>query len=239
MDKEKIIAKITSRYPGKEIIIDPPGAVDPAEIIVELEPTSQHPGHSLALAVVGKSTPHYHKKTTEIYEAVEGIVKIDIEGKEVVLQPGEKVTINPKQLHHAEGNKAWFLTHSRPGWTFEDHIVWDSIVDAIEKSWSAQSSFLPNEWSNDNPARGQCAVTALIVQDELGGEIVKCDVFGDKDSHFFNKLSGGQIIDLTKRQFDNHAALKHKRVADREKILSHPGTQERYERLRAAVELSL
>lgn len=46
------------------------------------------------------------------------------------------------------------------------------------------------------PEKGQCLVTALIVQDKMGGEIVKCN----KLNHYFN-LIDNQIIDLTIGQF--------------------------------------
>jgi hypothetical protein len=45
------------------------------------------------------------------------------------------------------------------------------IEALIRASWSEKTCDpvdLP-EWSAENPARGQCAVTALVVQDLLGG----------------------------------------------------------------------
>ncbi len=113
------------------------------------------------------------------------------------------------------------------------------LTEAIKKFWSAKSSFLTEEWSTKNPARGQCAVTALVVQDHLGGEIIKCDVVGDSSSHFFNRLPSGEVIDLTKSQFKGDVMFESEKVADREKMLSYPGTQERYETLKAAVESNL
>ena len=125
LNKDKLIAELKNQYPDKEIFFDPPESDTPHEIIVEIEPASDHPEHSLAMAVVGKSTPHYHKKTTEVYQAVKGELTITIDGVVHKLQPGEKITIEPGQVHSAEGNEAWFLTHSTPGWTFEDHVVFD------------------------------------------------------------------------------------------------------------------
>ncbi|MEB3212487.1 MAG: nucleoside-triphosphatase [Leptolyngbyaceae bacterium] len=113
------------------------------------------------------------------------------------------------------------------------------LTSAIGKSWSAESSFLPEQWSSDNPARGQCAVTALVVQDYLGGEIIKCDVIGDDDSHFYNKLPDETIADLTRSQFDEGVSFESEKVADREKMLSYPGTQERYALLKAAVSANM
>lgn len=123
MDKQKIVRRIKEEHPNKEIFLDPPGSDNPTEIIVELEPASEHPERSLALAVVGKSAPHYHKVSTEIYESVEGDLTVIVDNEKHILKPGEKFTITPGQIHSAEGENVWFLTHSTPGWTPEDHIV--------------------------------------------------------------------------------------------------------------------
>jgi len=52
--------------------------------------------------------------------------------------------------------------------------------------------------SPENPARGQCNVTALVVCDRVGGEILKTPV-GD-DWHFYNRVAG-TVYDLTAEQF--------------------------------------
>lgn len=121
MDIIKIVAELKTKYPGKNIIVDKDK--DFEEIIVEIEPTKDHSERSLALAVVGKSKPHFHKISTEIYEVIKGTLTLYIDGKKYLLKQGEKMTILPAQVHSAEGNEVWFLTHSTPGWTFEDHIV--------------------------------------------------------------------------------------------------------------------
>jgi len=121
MNSKKIIKELQNKYPDKEVILDPPE--NPTEIICELEPTSDHTERSIALAIVGISKRHYHKKSTEIYEAVKGILTVYKGGKKFVLHEGEKITIEPNIIHYVEGDEAWFLTYSKPGWTFEDHIV--------------------------------------------------------------------------------------------------------------------
>lgn len=121
MDVKKIVAELKKKYPGKDIIFDPPE--DPTEIIVEIEPTKDHPERSLALAVVGSSKPHYHKKSTEVYEVTKGELTIYLDNKRHILREGEKMTIKPNVVHSVEGNETWFLTYSSPGWTFDDHIV--------------------------------------------------------------------------------------------------------------------
>jgi hypothetical protein len=58
-------------------------------------------------------------------------------------------------------------------------------------------------WRPDNPARGQCGVTALVVQDLLGGELILGEVLvaGTRvGHHYWNRLPGGDV-DLTAGQF--------------------------------------
>jgi len=121
MDSKRIIQEIKEKYPGKAIICDP--EENPTEIICEIDPTSKHLEKSIALAVVGKSKLHYHKKSTEIYEAIKGELTVIIDGKKHELMEGQKITIKPGEVHSAEGEDAWFLTYSKPGWRFDDHIV--------------------------------------------------------------------------------------------------------------------
>jgi hypothetical protein len=50
------------------------------------------------------------------------------------------------------------------------------LESAIRKSWGRDTSDDPDEWSESNPARGQCAVTAMLVRELLGGEILIANV---------------------------------------------------------------
>ncbi|QSG00536.1 hypothetical protein DI291_19540 [Bacillus paralicheniformis] len=71
----------------------------------------------------------------------------------------------------------------------------EQIMKALYKSWSSDSS---SKWSQDNPAKGQCGVTALIVNDLLGGEIRKTKLL--EGWHFYNVINGKRY-DLTISQF--------------------------------------
>lgn len=55
-------------------------------------------------------------------------------------------------------------------------------------------------WSEDNPAFGQCAVTALLVQEIYGGFLLRTHVEGF-GSHYYNRLPYGTEVDLTRDQF--------------------------------------
>ncbi len=69
------------------------------------------------------------------------------------------------------------------------------FVKAVEISWSSESSTL---WTAEKPAAGQCGVTALVANDELGAEILKTR-YGSI-WHFYNRLDGKRL-DFTESQF--------------------------------------
>jgi len=60
------------------------------------------------------------------------------------------------------------------------------LAETLERAWSRETSADPEQWTPDNPAWGQCAVTALVVQDGFGGELVRATV--DDASHYWNRL---------------------------------------------------
>lgn len=75
-----------------------------------------------------------------------------------------------------------------------DGVEW--IRTRLRESWSIRTSSL---WSEDCPARGQCGVTALVVNDHLGGEILRTPI--GRSRHFYNRVEG-RTLDLTADQFE-------------------------------------
>ncbi|MGY1436793.1 YunG family protein [Streptomyces reniochalinae] len=80
---------------------------------------------------------------------------------------------------------------------------------ALRESWGADTCS-PDDlaragWSPANPSWGQCDVTALVVHDLLGGELMCGEVYaanGEQQGfHWWNRLPGGREIDLTRDQF--------------------------------------
>ena len=60
------------------------------------------------------------------------------------------------------------------------------------------------EWTSENPGRDQCGMTALVVQDVLGGDLVLAQVHVDGAQvgyHYWNRLPDGTDLDLTADQF--------------------------------------
>jgi hypothetical protein len=96
-------------------------------------------------------------------------------------------------------------------------MMFRSLADIealIRSSWSEKTCDpvdLP-EWSPENSARGQCAVTALVVQDLLGGELLLGEVHNADGSrqgvHYWNRFAGGVEVDLTREQFTRSEVIQ-------------------------------
>lgn len=117
-----------------------------------------------------------------------------------------------------------------------DNIVPDSLQSLstfLRRAWTLDSS-TATEWDATRPETGQCAVTALIVQDHSGGDLLRAIVNGE--SHYWNRLPDGTEADLTRRQFDRYPDIGEVVVRDRQLVLSNPDTAERYAALRQNME---
>jgi hypothetical protein len=109
------------------------------------------------------------------------------------------------------------------------------VENAIRAAWGRDTSDDPDEWSEENPARGQCAVTALLLRELLGGEILIANVVRDGkriERHAWNRLASGLTLDLTREQF--RAGESFTAPAVEEPLITHR-TPERFETLRARV----
>ncbi|HEY5318492.1 MAG TPA: hypothetical protein VIJ20_10955 [Solirubrobacteraceae bacterium] len=81
------------------------------------------------------------------------------------------------------------------------------IDELVRSCWSLETCDPADaaDWSPEEPSRGQCGVTALVLQDLLGGELLLAEVRREDGSrqglHYWNRLGGGVEIDLTRDQF--------------------------------------
>lgn len=121
MNKQKIISQLENKYPGKSIYSIPDES--PTEMLCEVDPSSDHPEYSNAVAIIDKSKPHIHQKTTETYKVIKGKLTLHIGDQSKELNIGDTHTIEPGNIHWAEGNETWVECYSKPGWTLEDHIL--------------------------------------------------------------------------------------------------------------------
>jgi hypothetical protein len=98
------------------------------------------------------------------------------------------------------------------------------LEEALRACWAADTSDDPDAWTPSNPARGQCAVTARVVQDHLGGTLLVAPVLRDGEPvemHCWNVLPNGEHLDLTSDQFDYPYELGS--PVDREPVVNHTG----------------
>lgn len=116
----------------------------------------------------------------------------------------------------------------------------------LRKAWSKKTSFDPEGWTPENPAWGQCGVTALAFQDFFGGDILRELVTFSRSgkeqvvSHYWNILPEGQRIDLTREQFSPFtvSSISQPEPRAREDMLRpHPSCKkQRYVILRLTIE---
>lgn len=70
------------------------------------------------------------------------------------------------------------------------------IQRTLRKAWSLSTA---SQWTESNPAAGQCNVTSLLIHELFGGDLLKTPLpAGD---HFYNRI-GGKRYDFTASQFD-------------------------------------
>lgn len=104
----------------------------------------------------------------------------------------------------------------------------ENLETILNLSWEKRTCYKDSKkkWTFDKPYIGQCAVTALVVNDLLGGDIMKVKVNGE--SHYYNVVDG-DIIDYTRKQYEdgliNYADGK---LAYRARILRDLDTRSRY-----------
>lgn len=119
----------------------------------------------------------------------------------------------------------------------------ETIYAAIRECWTRDTSADPDEWSEQNPARGQCDVTSLVLLEYLGGglQLAKVSVGGvDTEHHYWNQLSPDVKVDLTEDQFRTGEVIAEPQLFSEEFIRTnyentHADVRERHQLLRDAV----
>jgi hypothetical protein len=123
-------------------------------------------------------------------------------------------------------------------------LTLERVTAAIAASWSIETCDPVDvaDWSTSNPARGQCGVTSLVVNDIFGGELLVAEVRlpdGTRQGvHYWNRLPNGEEVDLTREQFAPDEFVQAPRAGPRP---SGPPRRcaEQYELLRGRVQALL
>ena len=111
----------------------------------------------------------------------------------------------------------------------------------VSKIWSEDTSNNKDTWTEDNPARGQCAVTSLLVNDYFDYKIIKQIVTEDGTdvNHYLNLNHNNEEVDLCKSQFSKTCIFWepiHVNSSTRDYLLSNTDTKARYLKLKERYE---
>ena len=96
------------------------------------------------------------------------------------------------------------------------------IENALRTSWAADTCS-PDDmtraaWTSSNPAWGHCDITALIVNDIFGGDLMlgEAHLNGEQQGyHWWNRLPNTIEVDLTREQFRCGQTVTAGRVVQR------------------------
>ncbi len=110
------------------------------------------------------------------------------------------------------------------------------IIRALEKSWSAQTATFADttqKWSSSNPPRGQCLVTAVLINDMFGGKLI----YARENHHFWNELPDKTRQDLTRNQYKTPQEFVITKYKTKDEVLNDEyalknKTKDRYNLLR-------
>ncbi|MFI6230485.1 hypothetical protein ACIBCR_24610 [Micromonospora echinospora] len=117
-------------------------------------------------------------------------------------------------------------------------LLLTDIEAAVRAGWGRDTCTPEHRphWTPENPARDQCGVTALVLHDLLGGDLLRGEVHVDgvrTDYHWWNRLAGGVEIDLTREQFGPEETLTEGVVVHRPPSIRR--CREEYDLLRQRV----
>jgi hypothetical protein len=103
------------------------------------------------------------------------------------------------------------------------------IDRALRASWAADTCAADDAacapWNADDPVWGHCDVTALVVNDVLGGDLMVGEVHVEGERHGYhwrNRLATGVEIDLTRDQF------RYGQVVTPGRVVKRPADPPRY-----------
>lgn len=122
-------------------------------------------------------------------------------------------------------------------------ITLEKVIEAPHNSWAADTAYA-DDWGKDNPARNQCVVSSLVINDYFNGDFQKYKVYGEiEETHYCNKLWGKALVDTTAQQYNgwrvqlNPVEMNLEGYKNcREKLLSNTDTHRKYLLLKSRVE---
>ena len=119
----------------------------------------------------------------------------------------------------------------------------DDLFGLLLDCWCRETAYPPCQEEYDHekdPTCGQCAITATIIHDIFGGDVIKIRQ-NNGATHYFNRIDGN-YIDLTSDQFDLYGIKYDSEpniVIPRKYYNNSPDTKKRYRLLLDLLELRL
>ena len=108
-------------------------------------------------------------------------------------------------------------------------------ANILRHAWCRETAHpsYQKDWTEDNPGYGQCAVTALLINDLCFAPIYRCKV--GRQTHYFNMWARRhEVIDFTSEQFgDMKIDYSDCESVSREQLLKCKHVKERYQMLKA------
>ena len=117
-----------------------------------------------------------------------------------------------------------------------EQMTRSEIESAIALSWSIDTTYCVDDYAAKDPAWGNCAVTALLLQQLLGGELMQGwarEPGRRGTAHYWNRVNGSDV-DMTWRQFAPGTILTDDRIVDYGVLVENQWMRDRYENLLAA-----
>ena len=107
------------------------------------------------------------------------------------------------------------------------YMIVNEVCEIVSMSFDKDTCYPDwiDRWNSNIKCLGQGAVSALILNDFLGGKIMRC--MSETGSHYYN-LINDEIIDLTVSQFNSLPDYSTGEERTREYLLSNEDTKKRY-----------
>ena len=112
------------------------------------------------------------------------------------------------------------------------------LLAALTLSWGADTALEDSDWMPSIPSLGQCAPTALVVQDFFGGEIWRAPLPQYRGFHHWNTNTIHATVDFTGGLLVYTGVLPEYIRGERrfrKELLENPDVQRRYLTLSARV----
>lgn len=141
----------------------------------------------------------------------------------------------PRSLE-GEGGRSAQVLHPCHRWL----TSFGALAAKVRASWDADTAWI-DDWDPRNPARGQCGTSALALQDERGGKLVRgvvdeASALGAHAVHYWNVFDG-RHADLTWQQFPPWARVVQRELITRDDLLENPWFTDRYLALRSRLDV--